>query len=332
MTHEWSNIEQLQSSDENVKKYIFKKDDAIAEAVLYKYPTYEDRTVMCISTQTGCPMGCSFCGTGKFFGRNLTSDEIINQVETMVDDNDLKLNESKRVQIMVMSMGEPVFNSKELEKAFTYFYKKYPEAALLISTSAPSSERNWERIFEITQKFSTVGLQFSIHESTDEKRNKLIPFPSKLNLQQISEMGQKWYSIAGGRRPFFNFCVHNENNTDEDVQRLTNLFDPSIWECTLSVICEKDQTIAESVQHNLNMINNFSSRMLNNGFNVRVFDPAGQDDIGGGCGQLWQVQKFAEENPTVLKESPDTKFASIEQSLNRADRDNCKVIDLELVS
>jgi 23S rRNA (adenine2503-C2)-methyltransferase len=102
--------------------------------------------------------------------------------------------------------------------------------------------------------------------------------------------------------------VHENNSTDDDVERLTAMFNPSVWECTLSVICESDQTIADAVNHNLDMINDFSGRMVANGFNTRVFDPAGQDDIGGGCGQLWQVQQFAEENPHILKQSPGNKI------------------------
>lgn len=54
----WSDVNVLKSSNANVLKYIFKKSDAIAESVLYKYPTYQDRTVICCSTQSGCGVGC----------------------------------------------------------------------------------------------------------------------------------------------------------------------------------------------------------------------------------------------------------------------------------
>jgi 23S rRNA (adenine2503-C2)-methyltransferase len=303
----WDDIECLTSSNVDVKKYVFTKSDAIAEAVLYKYPTYEDRTVMCISTQTGCPMGCTFCGTGKFFGRNLTANEIVAQVEYMLRENDIDLNESKSAQIMVMSMGEPVLNSKQLSHAFHVFNEKYPEAALLISTSGPKSTKGWDNISKVSAEIDKVGLQFSVHESTDEARNKLIPFGGKLTLAEISEKGRDWNTLTG-RKPFFNYCVHANNSTEEDARRLTALFDPSIWECTLSVICESDQSMSDAVNHNLDMINHFSGRMVAYGFNTRVFNPAGQDDIGGGCGQLWQVQEFAAKNPHIMKQSPGNKM------------------------
>lgn len=57
----WNNIKKIQSTDENVSKFVFEAKDAIVESVLYKYPTYEDRTVICCSTQSGCPVGCRFC-------------------------------------------------------------------------------------------------------------------------------------------------------------------------------------------------------------------------------------------------------------------------------
>ena len=63
-------VKTIQSSDENVMKFVFEKENAVAEAVLYKYPTYEDRTVICCSTQSGCPVGCRFCGAGGIRSRN----------------------------------------------------------------------------------------------------------------------------------------------------------------------------------------------------------------------------------------------------------------------
>jgi len=54
----WNDIKPIESSDTNVMKFVFTKDNAVAEAVLYKYPTYENRTVICCSTMSGCPVGC----------------------------------------------------------------------------------------------------------------------------------------------------------------------------------------------------------------------------------------------------------------------------------
>ena len=84
----WDKIEQIQSSDKNVAKFVFTKGNAVAEAVLYKYPTYEERTVICCSTQSGCPVGCRFCGAGDYFVRSLTAEEIISQPEYLLKHKD----------------------------------------------------------------------------------------------------------------------------------------------------------------------------------------------------------------------------------------------------
>ena len=304
---EWTNVKELQSSDTDVKKYIFTKEDAIAEAVLYKYGDYNERTVMCISTQTGCQMGCTFCGTGKFFGRDLTYYEIIEQVSYMIEENNLAPENMKRFQIMVMSMGEPVNNAVNLNIAFSEFHYRYPKAALLISTSAPSTDKGWDVVMEMAEDIPTVGLQFSVHASNDEARNKLIPMKAKLNLEQIAYKGLEFFQRTG-RKPFFNYCVTKENNSEEDVMNLRMLFDPRVWESTLSVVCESDQAMSDAVVSQRKMVEEFSERLVMKGFNTRVFDPAGQDDIGGGCGQLWAVQDFAKNNQH-FKQSAGNKIA-----------------------
>lgn len=302
----WKDYEILSGENPNVSKFIFKAEDAIAESVLYKYPTFKERTVMCISTQAGCPMGCSFCGTGKFFARNLLADEIVNQVQYMMDMFDINLNETIRSQIMFMSMGEPLLNMDEMVGALLFLANEYPRTALLVSTSGPKTS-GWIDFMDIAERLPTVGLQFSVHESTDEARNKLIPMKAKLNLEEIAAKGLEFYARTK-RRPYFNYCVHPGNASDEDIARLEALFDPSIWCATLSVICEKDETNAAAVERHLELVQDFSGRLVARGYDTRVFNPAGQDDIGGGCGQLWQVQKFAAEHPDVMKQSPGDKI------------------------
>lgn len=303
----WKNIKELKSTDTDVKKYIFTKEDAIAEAVLYKYGSYSERTVMCISTQTGCPMGCTFCGTGKFFGRDLTAGEITSQVYHMVNSNKINIEQVKSLQIMVMSMGEPLLNSENLYDAFNEFSVAYPDAKLLISTSAPKTQKGWSNIMKMATEIESVGLQFSVHESSDDARDKVMPMKSKLSLEEIALMGLEFYRVSG-RKPFFNYCVHDKNKSNEDISRLRMLFDPRVWEATLSVICEHDESMRDAVSSQLNMVSDFSERMVKAGFNTRVFDPAGQDDIGGGCGQLWAVQDFAKNNKH-FKQSAGNKIS-----------------------
>lgn len=285
------------SSDKNVSKFVFEKDDdgvqkgIAVEAVLYRYNSYEERTVVCCSTQCGCPVGCSFCGTGKFFVRNLTANEIIEQVTTVLSTIDCDIQKVKKLQIMFMSMGEPFLNYENVKKAITALAYIYPTAQLLISTSAPKAiKRSLFDFLHFSRSQPKVGLQFSVHESTDEKRGKLIASDT-LSLANIGFVGELWAQHTG-RRPFFNYCVHEGNNRQEDVNNLLRNFNPDVWECTLSVICEKDKTMQNAINEKLDIIQDFLGKMRNAGYSLRVFNPAGQDDIGGGCGQLWYFQEW----------------------------------------
>lgn len=287
------NYQIFESSDTNVKKFVFEFDEpkAIAETVLYRYGDYRKRTVICCSVQSGCNVGCAFCGTGKFFVRNLTRFEIIRQIEVALSTIDCDTREIEKFQIMFMSMGEPMDNFVEVEDAIFKLAIKYPNAQLLISTSAPSlTSRYWSRLVSLSQALPQVGIQFSVHESTDKNRAKLIP-TNTCTLRQIVSLGEMWAAFTG-RKPFFNYCVHANNSTPEDAERLAKIFNPDVWEVTLSVICQKSESVKSSIERQLDLISGFQRLMLDKGFSLRVFNPAGQDDIGGGCGQLWYFQQW----------------------------------------
>lgn len=293
-------VKRIDSSDENVSKYVYDFGDAVAESVLYKYPTYEERTVICCSTQSGCPVGCRFCGAGDNFVRSLTGDEIVAQVRHLFADRNIDPATVKRGQIMFMSMGEPLLNRNGLTDAIRRLHVLYPHFALLISTSAPDINYDW--VIKLSEEVPTVGLQFSVHESTDEARDKLIPFKHKLNLWQIALTGTLWFHHTG-RQPFFNYCANVNNSSQDDADRLHELFNPSIWQATISVVCERDESVAAANRRQRELATNFMAKLMEYGYSTRCFDPAGQDDIGGGCGQLWFVQDWMRKHPDLARPS-----------------------------
>lgn len=290
----WDQIRRIDDPAENVAKFVFTRKDAVAEAVLYRYPNYKTRTVICCSTQSGCPVGCRFCGAGDYFVRSLTADEIVSQPRHLLEQIDCRPSEIGRLQIMFMSMGEPLLNMKHLIPALNRLSDLYPKAALLISTSAPRIDYFPLRVVSLT--YPMIGLQFSIHESTDEARDRLIPFRAKLTLAEIAAEGRRWHGVTG-RKPFFNYCAHDGNETDDDADRIRALFDPEIFCATVSVVCERSEGLPATNQHQRDLATSFANRLVARGYDVRVFDPAGQDTIGGGCGQLWFVQQWMRDNP-----------------------------------
>lgn len=293
-------IERIDSDEGNVCKFVYTNDSAVFESVLYRYPTYQKRTVICCSTMSGCPVGCRFCGAGDYFVKNATAEDIIAQVEHSLDATEVNPNTIERLQIMFMSMGEPLLNQKGLTGACRYLYEKYPNAALLISTIGPEIDYQW--VMDLSRQIPTIGLQFSVHESENPARNALIPFKAKLSLKEIADTGADWY-CATGRKPFFNYCAADHNSSPRDAALLAAQFDAQVWNATVSVICERNEGLPARNEHQRELASNFAGLLVDRGFDVRVFDPAGQDDIGGGCGQLWFVQRWMEDNPDKARPS-----------------------------
>lgn len=289
----------FESSEGNVFKYVFTSNDMVAEAVLYKYDDFYKRTVICCSTQSGCPVGCKFCGTGNKFIRNLDIEEIVRQISIILTDKGIEdvSSKSKRFQIMFMSMGEPLLNWDNVEPAIETLHSMYPEAELLLSTIAPDSE-NYGRLISLSKRIDKIGLQFSIHKAFNSERDVLIPYSDKLTLREIRDLGILWWKETG-RHPYLNYCIDGANDRYCDADELMTLFSPVIFNFTFSVVCSKNENMKQAGFKNLNAIRTFEGHFFRNGYNTRIFNPDGQDDIGGGCGQLWYVQQWMKEHNTI---------------------------------
>jgi 23S rRNA (adenine2503-C2)-methyltransferase len=286
----------MESSEKNVWKYIFTDENIVLESVLYRYGSFEERTVICCSVQSGCKIGCTFCGTGKNFIGNITSDQIVQQVKDVLTDKGIEdINRTcEKFQIMFMSMGEPMDNIDAVIEAIRILNKRYPNAQLLLSTIGMNNDESFSKIVSVSKSISKVGLQFSIHKSTDDERNVLIPFKKKYSLREIRDRGTFWNQETG-RKVYLNYCVDDSNARQSDIDNLKNLFSPVTFNMTFSVICEADETMIGVACQNLDIIREFEKSFMDDGYNTRIFDPAGQDDIGGGCGQLHYVQKYLKE-------------------------------------
>ena len=287
----------FESPEKNVWKYIFHFKGAIAEAVLYRYNSFVERTVLCVSVQSGCPVGCTFCGTGAKFIRNLSTDEIVSQVVHIMDDKKIIASDVNKFQIMFMSMGEPFLNYKELQPAIMRLDCYYSNAQLLVSTVAPRNEADLHKFKTLCKDYDNVGLQFSIHMSTDHERDKLIPYKNKLSLVEIRDYGVQWWHETN-RKVYLNYCVNDWNSMKMDFNNLRTLFPPNVFCFTFSVICSKDETMKDAGYRNLEQIKKFETLFIEAGYDTRIFDPAGQDSIGGGCGQLFYVQEWLKNRLT----------------------------------
>lgn len=118
----------------------------------------------------------------------------------------------------------------------------------------------------------------------------------------MAEVGEVFLARTG-RKPFFNYCAHEHNSSFDDAQRISSIFNPDVFEATISVVCEKDESIAAANVRQRELASTFMKHLINHGYSTRMFDPAGQDDIGGGCGQLWFVQDWMKNHPELAKKS-----------------------------
>lgn len=285
-------VKVFEGENPNVKKYVFIKEDAVYESVVYKYPEYKERTVICCSVMSGCPVGCIFCGTGKRYIRPLTKEEIVFQIEHILTTEhiDSYVQDINKFQIMFMSMGEPMLNWEQVKESIILLNKWYPKAQLLLSTMGVKDDKVFLDMVDIATKINKVGLQFSLHNSIDVERHKLIPFNNKYTIREIRDRGLLFYKETG-RKPYINYCVTEENDSQKHIDRMLDLFPPMVFCFTFSVICNADRNNKQD-QTDYKGLKAIEQIFIENGYDVRIFDPAGKDDIGGGCGQLWFVQEW----------------------------------------
>lgn len=175
-----------------------------------------------------------------------------------IDDVDVK---GGRFQIMFMSMGEPLLNVGNVIGAIETLNEAYPNAELLISTMAPRDKVGFMGLLSVSERIKKVGLQFSIHEAFDEKRDMLIPFKNKMSIREIRDIGIEWSSRT--KRPvFINYCISENNHSDAEMNRPRNLFNPSNFNITFSVICSSDENMKDKGYKEIDKINTTSPHLL----------------------------------------------------------------------
>jgi 23S rRNA (adenine2503-C2)-methyltransferase len=214
-----------QRSVDGTIKYRFKtRDGRYIESV---YMPSEDRKTLCVSTQVGCAMACSFCMTGTLgLKRNLTPGEIVAQVHTVNREvRQLEGLETYRPlsNLVFMGMGEPLHNFENLKTALSILQSEdgpnFSHRHITVSTVGlvPMIERFGQE--------TDVKLAISLNASTDEQRSKTMPVNRKWNIAALLEACRK-FPLRQGRRITFEYVLlRGFNDTDEDAHRLVQLLE-----------------------------------------------------------------------------------------------------------
>jgi 23S rRNA (adenine2503-C2)-methyltransferase len=206
--------EAVEVSTDGTRKFLFRLDDGKSiEAVLI--PMEGGRNTLCISTQVGCAMQCSFCLTGTFgLERNLTAAEIVNQVCAVREQHAVD-------NIVLMGMGEPLHNLDNVVVALQTLYAStgfdYGPRKVTLSTSGLVPEMH-----ELARRIK-VNLAVSLNATTDEVRNQLMPINRRYPLQELMAACRSIPLAPRQRITFEYILIQGVNDSQADARRLVKL-------------------------------------------------------------------------------------------------------------
>jgi 23S rRNA (adenine2503-C2)-methyltransferase len=205
------------SVDGTIKAALVARDGAVLEAVLIPE---EERTTLCVSTQVGCPLACSFCATGTLgLERNLGVAEIVEQVVRM----GALLPEGRRItNIVFMGMGEPLLNSKNVVEAVkTLIHPKgFAMAPRRVTVSTAGVV---PRIADLLEQVP-VNLAVSLHAPTDALRDELVPINKRFPLAELFGALRSIPRLSRRHPIFFEYTLlAGVNDSLDDAHRLALL-------------------------------------------------------------------------------------------------------------
>ncbi|SMX46651.1 23S rRNA (adenine(2503)-C(2))-methyltransferase RlmN [Actibacterium lipolyticum] len=255
------------------------------------YIPEEGRGTLCISSQVGCTLTCSFCHTGtQRLVRNLTAGEIVGQVMLARDDLDEwpepgvpNPPEARLLSnIVLMGMGEPLYNFENVRDAMKIAMD--PEGISLSRRRITLSTSGV--VPEIARTADEIGcmLAVSFHATTDEVRDKLVPINKKWNIAELLDALRAYPKASNSERITFEYVMlKGVNDSDEDAHRLVELIKGI--PAKINLIPFNEWPGAPYERSSGNRIRAFSDIVFNAGYASPVRKPRGED-IMAACGQL----------------------------------------------
>lgn len=278
-------------SSDGTRKWVLQMSDGNRIETVYIPET--ERGTLCISSQVGCALDCSFCSTGRQgFNRNLTTAEIISQVSLASQLIDEEKKPGKKItNIVFMGMGEPLLNFKNVIRTISILLDDfaYGLSKRRVTVSTAGVIPAIDRLGEISE----VRLAVSLHAANDILRDQLVPLNKKYPLKELKEACKRFLDkqSARSRITFEYVMLEGVNDTEEhahelvkylkDVPALLNLipfnpFDGSGYKTTSN-----------------NKIKRFGDIVMKAGVTTVIRRTRG-DDINAACGQL--VGKVADKS------------------------------------
>lgn len=265
----------FESKVDSTKKYLLElADKNIVEAVFMEY---KDRSTICISSQVGCRMGCSFCASTKNgLKRNMTSSELIEEVYLLERLNGPISN------IVIMGIGEPLDNFSNIKKFIEIITdpmgRNISHRSITLSTSGLAP-----KIKKLADTGLDVNLALSLHYADDKKRAVYMPIAKRYSIKEIIDATDYYFDKTGRRVSFEYVVIDGVNNLNEDVENLHDLLfgkNVHINLIPLNPIEEFDHK-----KPNNKVLEDFKNKLTKRGLNATIRRSMGSD-IDASCGQL----------------------------------------------
>lgn len=272
-----------QTSCDGTRKWLIRfGDNAEVETV---FIPEENRGTLCVSSQAGCPLGCTFCATGKLgLQRNLETAEIIGQLwlinQKLAEDSSYQ-QPCKITNVVLMGMGEPLLNFDNVVKALdlmmddhAYGLSKY-RVTLSTSGVVPQLKK--------LREVSVVSLAVSLHAPNDELRSKLMPINKKYPLEELVAVCNNYFSDLRRKVTIEYVMLAGINDSTQHAKQLVRLLSKGHYKINLLVFNEFPGTNFRASK--LEDIERFRNILLEAGFNTITRKTRG-NDIAAACGQL----------------------------------------------
>ncbi|KAF0115821.1 MAG: rlmN [Rhodobacteraceae bacterium] len=292
-----------QISEDGTRKYLVRIAGGHEVEVVYIPET--DRGTLCISSQVGCTLTCSFCHTGtQKLVRNLTAAEIVGQVMMARDDLDewpvpgAPKEEVRLISnIVLMGMGEPLYNFENVRDAMLIVMDGEGIALgrrrITLSTSGV--------VPEIARTATEIGclLAVSFHATTDEIRDQLVPINKRWNIATLLEALKAYPNLSNSERITFEYVMlDGVNDTKEDAHRLVALLQGI--PAKVNLIPFNEWPGAPYKRSSGNRIHAFADILYHAGFATPIRTPRGED-IMAACGQLKSATERARKSKAEIE-------------------------------
>ncbi|MEA2700324.1 MAG: rRNA (adenine2503-C2)-methyltransferase [Myxococcales bacterium] len=272
--------EVLQEAADGTRKMRFRTGDGRAiESVLIPDEDEErNKLTLCVSSQVGCAMDCSFCATATLgYGRNLSAGEIVEQVYRAT-----RLAGRRPTNLVFMGMGEPLHNFDNVAKAFALLQHpwgaNFSARRITVSTAGLVSG-----IDKLGQLMPAPNLAISLNATTDEVRDQLMPVNKRWPIAALLDAARR-FPLSHGRRVTFEYVMlAGVNDTDADADRLPRLLRGIPTKVNL--IPWNGFAGPPYQRPSAERIRTFQERLRAGGLAVYIRSPRG-DDIDAACGQL----------------------------------------------